>query len=345
MTTTIENGLAKTVAEFQLSAELQDKLIQTFGPMFADAKTLADEAAKVSVTDVSQTAEMRRARELRIKLRDVRVLSDKARKELKEEFLRPGQAVDKVAKVIALVTEPAEAKLDEMEKFAERTEAKRRSELAQARREQLRAVGGDAAMPGLDTMSDETFELVLSGTKRKNDERIAAEKKAAEERAEAERKAQEERERIRVENERLKAEATKREAEAKAERDRLEAEARVEREKAAQAQREADRIAREAQQAAEEAKREAERIARQAREEAERVQREADRKRKEEEAAKRRAEAAPDAEKLIALAAQLEAIQMPNVASDEAADHLVNVRERLVNTATYLRDAAESIST
>lgn len=148
---------------------------------------------------------------------------------------------------------------------------------------------------------------------------------------------------IRAENERLRKEAEERERLAKIERDK-------------QAKIEAERIAKE--QAEKEAQAEKERIEREAyeaklkagREEKERIERELQAKKdaeakaeRERVAAEKRAAAAPDKEKLNALANRFASVEMPVLATEEAGHILGQIKELQSRLVKYITDKATTL--
>jgi hypothetical protein len=328
--------LALIVSEQGLAVDRAKPLLDVYSPFFASAQALLEKSRAITVTDATQVAQIKAARSARLALREVRVEAEKKRKELKEESLRTGKAIDGIANVLKLMLEPEEARLEECEKFAERVEAARIAALVAARTERLRPFGVDPLHYGLREMTDEAFDQLVGMLSREREAKLEAERKAAEaaEKARQEREAEEAR--IRAENARLKAEADaarkeqeRRDAEARAERERIEAEAKKER----------DRLAAEAR-AEREARERAEREAREAREAAERA--EADRKAAEAAEAKKRAAAeakakrAPDREKVKTLAAGVRAVVIPEATTPEG----IAAMRRAAN---MLRDVSEAI--
>ena len=226
---TPESQLARVAEEAGLVGQAKADLIQAFLPDFSSAWKLSVQANDINVTDPSQKDEIKKARDMRLQLREVRIASEKRRNALKEDSLRRGQAIDKVAKVITQIAEPAEAKLLEMETIAERLEQERRSKLRADRIMKLAPYGVDTTCIDLAGMEEAAFARLLE------DSRLAAEAREkaardAEEKREADEAAREaERLRLKAENDRLRKENEQREAEAKKARDEA---ARLEREKA-----------------------------------------------------------------------------------------------------------------
>jgi fused signal recognition particle receptor len=273
-----------------------------FETQFTDLKTTAE---TLTVTDRSQVAEMKKAREIRLSLKAIRVAIEKKRKELGEDALRQKQAIDALAKNYKDQIEPLEERLEQQEKFAEMLEAKERAERLNQRRAimsefaEVVSVGDEVA-----DMSQDSFDMLKNGAAAKLAALQAEREKAEQDRIAKEQAEKAEQERIRVENEKLKAEQARIEAEREAERkaaaaelakQQAEAEAKLKAERA-----ERERIEREAKAEADRlAKIEADRIAAEKAEQA-RI-----------DAEKRAAELAPTKNKIKSFAETLKALQIP----------------------------------
>lgn len=282
----------------------------------AKAEKLKLTAETLTVTDVSQVAEMKLARQTRLTLREVRIAIEAKRKELGETYLRKTQQINAEAKQLRELIEPLEMRLLDQEKFAERAEEARLVKLSSDRIAAISQYSEVSASINYATMPEEEFDKLLADAKAVYEARVAEAKRIEDERIAKEKADAEERERIRLENERLKKEAVEREAAATAEREK----ARIEAEKAAEVARK-ERDAIEAKAKAEKSKADAE--AKAEREKAEALQAQIDRNAKaEKEAAdaeaklREDAELAPDKEKLEVFALQLRTLQMPSIASE-----------------------------
>ena len=104
------SGLEKTKAAF---------VLEKFQDYFKIADEWEKKAKVLSVTSPQQVAEMKMAREGRLFLRAKRIDIEKARKELKEQSLREGKAIDGIANVLKALIEPIEEYLDRQERFVE----------------------------------------------------------------------------------------------------------------------------------------------------------------------------------------------------------------------------------
>lgn len=170
------NDLTQIVTESGLVKAKADVILQTFQHYFAMAGEWEAKAKTIVVTNGNQKMAIKQAREGRLFLREKRIAIEKTRKELKEQSLREGKAIDGIANVLKSVIIPIEEYLERQEKFVE-------IQLAKI-----------------------TEEKLLAERKRMEDERIAKEKAEAAERerikAENEklRKEAEEREKLIEEN-------------------------------------------------------------------------------------------------------------------------------------------------
>lgn len=234
-----------------ISDEKAALLIDHFSNFYtiaADWKAKA-EAIKVSGTD--QVAEMKMARTGRLFLKDKRVAIENLRKQLKEESLREGQAIDRVARELKGLIEPIETYLESQEKYAEIQENIRRSNLRDTRLPALVELGYNTSAGDPADLTEGEYTQLIDSLKaikaakmeaeRVEQERLERERRELEatrererkelaelraKQAEAERIDREfraEQERIRQQNERERKELEKKLAEAKEENDRLEA--------------------------------------------------------------------------------------------------------------------------
>jgi hypothetical protein len=345
-----------------LDGDSTTSLMATFQPMFAQVDEWVRRAKEIKVTSEEQKREMKLARESRLALREIRINVEHTRKKLKEDYVRRGKAIDGAANILKSVIEPIEDYLHEQETFGERAAEQRKGALREARTTALRALNSDPTrFADLGAMDDETWATVkrdaeLAEEARKEEarqaeavrleaERIAAAKREEERQARIKAEAERvERERqTAAENERLRAEAAQREEAAKVERARVEAEREAERRKA-QADAEAREL--ETRRAREEAERAETALAaereRAAYNERERVAAE-ERKRVEQEHAKAKAAAAPDQEKLLALAKQLRAIDVPRMATTRGQQIATGTVGRLIKLAEQIEEAANGM--
>jgi len=238
------NELLEVVATSGVETRTATVLKEKFLPFFEQAEEWKSKAEALVVTDISQTAEMKMARVARLALKEIRVSADKTRKELKEDSLRYGKAVQGVYNVIEYLITPIEKHLQEQEDFVVIQEAKRRAELKANREMELQPFAEFVPM-GLDlgSMDDADYEKTLTGAKLQLQAKIEIEQKAEADRIAKEKAEAEERDRQKAENEKLKAKL-KAEQDAKA---KLEAELQAKRDAEIKAETERMRIELEAQ--------------------------------------------------------------------------------------------------
>jgi len=181
-------------------------LLENFKDYFDIADEWETKAKTIVVTDEKQKPDMAMARVGRLFLRDKRIAIEKTRKDLKEQSLREGKAIDGIANILKSLIVPIEEYLEKQEKFIEIRDA----EIAEQKRIEA------------DQLLREKEEA----------ERIAREKAEIAER-----------ERIRKENETLRAEAIERERLAKIEREKQERLLAEQRAKAESERKESERLA------------------------------------------------------------------------------------------------------
>ena len=246
-------------SEYGIEEKKASELIGNLPQLQSERDVLEGQYNEVIKMDIESVETSKVARELRLKIRDNRTKGIAVwHRTTKEVFLRAGQYVDAVKNREVTINERMESNLEEIEKYAEIQEQKRRDELKAKRISELE-VYSEFVPFGIDlgAMSDDEYQKVFNGAKLQFDAKIEAEKLEAERIAEEKRIEAERIEEQRLENERLKAEAEKRKKELQKEREERE---RIERElqakKSAEIKAEKDRKL-----AEEQARKEAEKLA------------------------------------------------------------------------------------
>jgi len=228
----IQPDQLKSVAQRSgLDGGTAEQLVSTLMPLAEQAAAIMDESAGVIVTDPSQVTEIKRSRECRLRLKEIRVSVEKCRKAIKEASLKRGQAIDAVAAFLRDKIEPEETRLEHQEKIAERMEAERLARVRQDRERLLAPYGVPSRFMDLARMPQAQFDEMLAGAKKQHEDRIERQRAEAEARRVAAEAEAAERARIKAENERLAAEADRARAAAAAARAEAERERR-ERERA-----------------------------------------------------------------------------------------------------------------
>lgn len=314
------NELANVVSQNNIPANNAAALQAAFMPFFEQASEWREKAFAIKVTNIGQTAEMGRAKQARLALRDIRLETEKTRVKLKEESLRTGKAIDGMANIIKALVVPIEEYLEGQEKYGERMKQK-----AQAEQRDLRTCEFGKYIeflpPNVDlgTISDEEHAKHLHMAKALWDAREAETQRIENERIEREQREAAEREAMRLENEHLRAEAEKHEAAMQAEREERERLQREHEAKIAAERAETERLRREA-----EAKEQAER---------ERIESE----KREKAAAEKAAKEAPDKEKLLRYADHLLQVEIPKIESEA-------LNQKLTEAKTLIRRAIQLIT-
>ena len=356
-----ENKLALVAQQVGLAAEEAKSLETAFAPLFREAEEWRSQAEAIVVTDATQTQKMKLARSVRLGLKEIRVNVEKKRMELKASALLRGKAIDGMANVLKFLIEPLEAHLLQQEQFAERLETKRKAELTAIRSEQLTALGANPTLYVLGEMTDETWQQLVKGIRLAKEQAVEATRKADEEREAREHAELVARVQQRREMERLKKEAAEKDAALKVEREKAEAElrrqaeiARKEREaaavEAARIKAESDKAAKIAaeqarkERAAIEAKAKTEREAREKAEAALRAQKEAqETKEAAERAAAAKAAAAPDREKILAYAAAVRALPIPECATLNGQSAANTLASQMAMCSKWIEDLANKL--
>lgn len=331
-----ENALQKIVEASGLEKTKSAFILEKFQDYFKIADDWEKKAQVLVVTSPTQIAEMKMAREGRLFLKQKRVDIEKARKELKEQSLREGKAIDGIANVLKALIEPIEEHLERQERFVEIREEEAKEKRRVARVEEIQFLGLDPLLYDLKNMPEESYSQLINGTRLAIQQKKEAEEKAEAERIAKEKADREERERMQVENERLRKESEEKEQLLKKERE--------------------ETVKREAEQRAiveaREKKLRAEQDAKlkKEREERERLENELKAKADAEAKEKRRiemeeriAERAPDKKKLEVFALSIEGIVLPEMKSKEAKKIVEDAKSLLSKTAVYVRGQMKNL--
>lgn len=183
------------------------------------AEELMKTATTLTVTDASQVAEIKKARDIRLLLRDLRISIEKRRKELGEYHLREKQSIDADAKALKDMIEPLEDRLLIQEEFVEREEAKVQAEKKSARLAEITPFLTAPIAIDLGLISDQSYKDLLTDAKNAHEAKLQRERHEREEREASEKRERERIEAQRLENERLRKEADEREEAIKKERE------------------------------------------------------------------------------------------------------------------------------
>ncbi len=227
----MENQLQIIVKESGLEQSKAKFILENFQNYFEIADDWAKKARAIVVTDENQKAEMQMARAGRLFLREKRIAVEDARKNLKEQALREGKAIDGIANVLKALIIPIEEYLEKQEKFVEIREENKREAMRieiEKRIEDERIAKEKADAEEREKIRQENERLKKEAEEK--EKALQAERKKVEaEKQEAERKAKESQEKLRKEAEE-KAKKIRKENDAKLLKEKLERE-RIESEK------------------------------------------------------------------------------------------------------------------
>lgn len=241
------NKLAVIVEESNLAKPKAKILLDNFSGYFDMAAEWEAKARTIKVTDESQVADMKIARTGRLFLKGKRLDIERTRKQLKEQALREGKAIDGIANILKGLIIPIEEYLEEQEKFVElkrereaeikrleaekKAERERKKKEAEARKEQERIRKENERLK----KEAEERERILEEERKKREQARQKAERERQAKLAAQRKVQEEKERKERETQaRKQAEEERKIAEKRAEEERKrreEAERRAEEER------------------------------------------------------------------------------------------------------------------
>lgn len=156
-------------------------LKESFLPFYEQIEEWGSRAEALIVTSVDQIEEMKQARVARLALQKIRTSAEEKRKELKEESLRKGKAIDGIANVIKFQIIPIEKHLKDQEDFAKNEAERIKKELTESRIVELSKYNVDTQFMSLGDMPEDKFEQLLNDSRITfNAKKEAAEKEAAE---------------------------------------------------------------------------------------------------------------------------------------------------------------------
>jgi len=221
-----EDKLAVIVKDSGLETTKAKEVLEQFGDYFKIADEWEKKAKMIVVNDVSQKADMQMARVGRLFLRDKINDVEKFRKQLKDQYVRGGRAVDTVAHFLKDLMIPTRDYLHEQENFikikqAEETERKRLEVEQEAEQKRIAAEKAESERIEKERLDNIRLRKEADAKEKEMEaEREAAEKKQREIKEAAEKKFEAERQRNAT---KLRKEQEKSEAERK-ERERIQAE-------------------------------------------------------------------------------------------------------------------------
>jgi trichohyalin len=178
------NPLISKSKEIEIKSKFQE---------YADiANEWREKAFAIVVTDETQVELVEQAKIAKKFLQSKRIELEKTRKKLKEQSLEEGRMIDRIAKDLTKIIEPAEDHLELQSKFIEIQIQNKRLQLESSRLEKLKPYLEFVDLDAFDlkTMSDVAFETIFNGAMFAHDQKMK----------------REEQERLRLEQERIERE-------------------------------------------------------------------------------------------------------------------------------------------
>lgn len=230
-----------------VSVEKRNEVQTVLNQVFQGVSKMREQLDSVVVSDENDKLNMKLANTIRLSVRQVRLEAEKTfdakRSEVQQamlSFKTEDSLWLKAKQTMQILTK----EIEETAKWKEETKSRFDSEQKELKVQQrINKISkfSDIGRQEFENMSDETFEMFLSGIEKQYKERIEAEKKAELDRIEKEKAEIAERERIRIENEKLKKEAEQKAKELEAERQKAELEKKAIEEKAKKEREEAEK--------------------------------------------------------------------------------------------------------
>ena len=151
-----------SLPEVKLLPETRAKQLQAeFNNYFEVIADWEIKASQIVVVSEDQKELIEEARKAKQHLVKVRTGIEQRRKQLKEESLREGQAIDGIAKTLTGLIFPIEKHLETQAEFAKRKEAERKEALQAKRKAELQDYDVDCSYFDLANMPDTQYERLL----------------------------------------------------------------------------------------------------------------------------------------------------------------------------------------
>lgn len=166
-----------------------NELMGNLPEIIKERSVMEQQYSDIVKMDIDKPETTKAARELRLLIQKNRTQGINVwHKTTKDYFLKGGQFVDAIKRKEVAVNERMESQLEEIEKYAEIQEQKRREELKEKRISELEKYSEFVPF-GVDLgiLSDEEYLKIFNGAKLQFDAKVEADKKAEEERLENER--------------------------------------------------------------------------------------------------------------------------------------------------------------
>ena len=181
-------ALARIIDNYGLELDVANLIRERFAPFFAQTAEWRERSKQLVVTQVTQTREMKMAREARLAIRDIRLEADKARKALKEDANRYNSTVQGIYNTIESEIKPIEEHLKLQEDFIQIQEQKRLDELRIEREAEMKPLSEFFPLVNnVELLSNEDYAKLIKGAELSRDAKIAQDRIDEENRLENER--------------------------------------------------------------------------------------------------------------------------------------------------------------
>ena len=179
-------ALQAIIEKYELEKEDADKLQKSLSGGFALFEEWKAKNSELVVDRADQVAEMTKASEGAKAMQKARTGFVKDWQAIKAPYLKTTQALDAINRFVTTEFKALESELQEKANVGARLAQAEKDLVVANRKLALQEIGHNGEIPGLGEMSEETFEMILSGAKekvrlqREQEAREAAEREAAE---------------------------------------------------------------------------------------------------------------------------------------------------------------------
>jgi len=203
-----QNELEIVIKESGLEISQSTDILKKFNIFFEQAKEWEVKAKFLVVKNENDIEIMSQAREARLALKKIRTEAENVRKNIKENYVRTGKAIDGVANVIKALIIPIEEHLEKQEKFIELLKEEKAKTIKAERISKLLAYipEENIGMYNLDVMNDEVFDNLLASIKKDFEEKAEKERLIEEEKLKEIEEQKKKDEEMRIENAKMKKE-------------------------------------------------------------------------------------------------------------------------------------------
>lgn len=167
--------IPQLVTEGSMAESNAKELLTAYGVPFTQAGELIELGSKLKVIDENDHEGMKIARETRLELRKHRITIEKRHDELKADSLATGRAIDLVQRVALAEIKPVEEHLQLQEDFAKVQQELRHTKLVEDRRLKLSEWVEDTSVYNFGDIAGEAFEALLQSLKTAREAQIKAE--------------------------------------------------------------------------------------------------------------------------------------------------------------------------